>query len=179
MSDPPSYAQEQRQRPPPYRASHAFANSQEELAALKEFVESKKYINPSTDGTLPDIANGFGVRAMAWGGMSDCRQNEMKEMKETRRREKEEKREERLVRKMSRQEEKVQRRLTSEAEERQRAEREDREKRVKEMEGEEKIGRADYGGAMEKEEGFKGKMKNALRRFRGNEDKGCRATVII
>jgi hypothetical protein len=178
MSDPPSYSREQRRRPPPYRAFHAFANSQEELAALKEFAELKEYINPSTDGTLPDIANGFGVRAMAWGGVSDRRQNEMREMKETRRREKEEKSEERLVRKMSRQEEKLQRRLTREAEERKRAENEDRQKRVKEMASEEEIGRAGNHGAMGKEEGFKGKMKNALRRFCANEDKSREAGAM-
>jgi microsomal dipeptidase-like Zn-dependent dipeptidase len=113
MSDPPSYSKGNHQKPPPYRASHAFASSAEELAALKQFAESKKYINPATDGTLPDIANGFGVKAMAWGGMSDRREEEMREMRETRRREKDEKlvrkgslQDEKLVRKMSRQEEK-------------------------------------------------------------------------
>jgi hypothetical protein len=114
MSAPPSYSPKSHHpKPPPYKASHAFASSAEELAALKQFAESKKYINPATDGTLPDIANGFGVKAMAWGGMSDRREEEMKEMRETRRREKEEKlvrkgslQDEKLVRKMSRREEK-------------------------------------------------------------------------
>ena len=37
---------------PPYRASHAFVNNTEELAALDEFAESKQYISGGSQGTL-------------------------------------------------------------------------------------------------------------------------------
>ncbi|EXJ57021.1 hypothetical protein A1O7_07365 [Cladophialophora yegresii CBS 114405] len=56
-------------RLPPYRAKHSFANSAEELAALNEFAESKLYVNPGSDGTLPDLQNGgWGLKSLAWGG---------------------------------------------------------------------------------------------------------------
>jgi hypothetical protein len=58
-----------RDRLPPYRAKHAFANSAEELAALKEFAESKLYVNPGSDGTLPNLnGGGWGLKGLAWGG---------------------------------------------------------------------------------------------------------------
>jgi len=71
MASPPSYSHRvdpSKDRLPPYKASHAFANSQEELAALQEFAESKLYVVPGTDGTLPDIRNGMGLKSMTWGG---------------------------------------------------------------------------------------------------------------
>src|SRR5882757_3495418 len=58
LGSPPRYTQPidpRRDRLPPYKASHAFANSAEELAALKEFAESKMYVDPGTNGLLPDI----------------------------------------------------------------------------------------------------------------------------
>lgn len=71
MSSPPPYskgADSNRDRLPPYKASHAFVNSQEELAALREFAESKMYVEPGTNGTLPDIRGGMGMKSLAWGG---------------------------------------------------------------------------------------------------------------
>ncbi len=71
MSAPPSYSnaeESKREWLPPYKASHTFANSQEELAALKEFAESKLYVEQGTNGTLPDIRGGTGVKSLAWGG---------------------------------------------------------------------------------------------------------------
>jgi hypothetical protein len=47
----------------------AFASSEEELAALKEWVESKKYVTPGTDGTLPAMdRGGYGLLSLVWGG---------------------------------------------------------------------------------------------------------------
>lgn len=87
MSVPPSYTSEnRRQKPPPYRASHAFANSAEELVALQQFAESKRYINPGTDGTLPDIASG--VKWVAQGGMRDAGGEQRREEKEMRKKRK-------------------------------------------------------------------------------------------
>jgi hypothetical protein len=60
MALPPEYSPKRRNTDPtpPYRAAHVFANSTEELAALNEFAQSKLYIRPGEDGTLPDIAAG-------------------------------------------------------------------------------------------------------------------------
>ena len=71
MAAPPSYSypvNPKTDQLPPYKASHLFANSQEELAALMEFAESQQYIQPGSFGTLPDIRGGWGVRTLAWGG---------------------------------------------------------------------------------------------------------------
>jgi len=72
MASPPSYTNPvdpARDRLPPYRAKHTFANSQEELAALKEFAKSKLYVNPGSEGTLPDLrGGGWGIKGLAWGG---------------------------------------------------------------------------------------------------------------
>ena len=71
MDAPPSYTNQvdpSRDRLPPYRAKHAFANSAEELAALKEFAESKMYVQPGSGGTLPDLRGGGGIKTMVWGG---------------------------------------------------------------------------------------------------------------
>ncbi|KIY03563.1 uncharacterized protein Z520_00254 [Fonsecaea multimorphosa CBS 102226] len=72
MASPPSYtatADPRRDRLPPYKASHGFANSQEELAALKEFAESKMYVEPGSHGMLPDLRGGAGgLQSLAWGG---------------------------------------------------------------------------------------------------------------
>ncbi len=68
---PPPYsdsADGSRDRLPPYRASHSFASGQEELAALREFAESKLYVEPGTNGTLPDIRSGMGMRSLSVGG---------------------------------------------------------------------------------------------------------------
>ena len=47
----------------------AFASSEEELAALKEWVESKKYVTLGTDGTLPAMdKGGYGLLSLVWGG---------------------------------------------------------------------------------------------------------------
>ncbi|OAP63258.1 hypothetical protein AYL99_02485 [Fonsecaea erecta] len=71
-SSPPSYtakADPRRDRPPPYKASHGFANSQEELAALREFANSKLYVEPGSHGMLPDLRGGAGgLQSLAWGG---------------------------------------------------------------------------------------------------------------
>jgi hypothetical protein len=60
------------QPPPPYtKPDHnpAFASSQEELEALKEWAESKKYVTPGRDGTLPAIdRGGYGLLSLVWGG---------------------------------------------------------------------------------------------------------------
>ena len=82
MSSPPNYSESQRQQElvPPYRASHAFANSAEELAALHEFAQSKKYINPGKDGTLPDIA--AGVRWVAAAQPGDQAKEERRQLRE-------------------------------------------------------------------------------------------------
>ena len=60
MTSPPNYSppQSQHETLPPYCAAHAFADSTEELAALQDFAQSEKYINPGKDGSLPDIATG-------------------------------------------------------------------------------------------------------------------------
>ncbi|KAL6240791.1 hypothetical protein RBB50_012355 [Rhinocladiella similis] len=55
-------------RLPPYRASHGFANSQEELAALRDFAQSKLYVDPGTNGMLSDIRSGMGMRSLSVGG---------------------------------------------------------------------------------------------------------------
>jgi hypothetical protein len=71
MAAPPSYSnteESKREYLPPYKASHTFANSQEELAALKEFAQSKLYVEQGTNGTLPDLRSGSGVKSLAWGG---------------------------------------------------------------------------------------------------------------
>jgi hypothetical protein len=72
MSSPPSYTNPvdpEHDRLPAYRAKHSFANSAEELAALKDFAESKLYVNPGSDGTLPDLqTGGWGLKSLAWGG---------------------------------------------------------------------------------------------------------------
>lgn len=71
MAAPPSYSNRvdpSKDRLPPYKASHVFANSQEELAALKEFAQSKMYVDAGTNGLLPDIRGGIGLRSMTWGG---------------------------------------------------------------------------------------------------------------
>ncbi|KAJ9496935.1 hypothetical protein H2202_007712 [Exophiala xenobiotica] len=68
---PPPYSDSSdgaRDRLPPYRASHTFASGQEELAALREFAESKLYVEPGTNGTLPDIRSGMGMRSLSVGG---------------------------------------------------------------------------------------------------------------
>jgi len=68
---PPPYSDSSdgaRDRLPPYRASHSFASGQEELAALREFAESKLYVEPGTNGTLPDIMSGMGMRSLSVGG---------------------------------------------------------------------------------------------------------------
>lgn len=58
--------------PPPYaRPNHnlACANSEEELKALKEWAESKKYVTPGRDGTLPAMdRGGYGLLSLVWGG---------------------------------------------------------------------------------------------------------------
>lgn len=62
--------------PPPntpsiFRSNHnlAFASSEEELAALKEWAESKKYVAPGTAGTLPAMdRGGNGLLSLVWGG---------------------------------------------------------------------------------------------------------------
>jgi len=91
MTSPPAYSSFDTLKidpVPPYKASHRFANSEEELAALKEFALSKLYINPGTDGTLPDIAAGLN-----WSGTNDQKSiaRVTPEMKADRRRQKEEK----------------------------------------------------------------------------------------
>ncbi|KIW83860.1 hypothetical protein Z517_03106 [Fonsecaea pedrosoi CBS 271.37] len=72
MASPPSYsatADPGRERLPPYKASHGFANSREELAALKEFAESKLYVDAGSNGMLPDLRGGAGgLQSLAWGG---------------------------------------------------------------------------------------------------------------
>ncbi|KAJ9615823.1 hypothetical protein H2200_001900 [Cladophialophora chaetospira] len=72
MASPPAYTNPvdpKRDRLPPYRAKHTFANSQEELAALKEFAESKTQVQPGSGGTLPDLRGGsWGSKGLAWGG---------------------------------------------------------------------------------------------------------------
>ncbi len=68
---PPCYSDSidpRRDRLPPYKASHMFANSQEELAALKEFAETKLYVDPVSNGMLPDIRDYMGMGRLAWGG---------------------------------------------------------------------------------------------------------------
>lgn len=67
---PPGYTNAvdpRKDRLPPYKASHTFANSQEELAALREFAESKLRVDPGTNGMLPDIRGG-GLKSLACGG---------------------------------------------------------------------------------------------------------------
>jgi hypothetical protein len=58
--------------PPPYsRSNHnlGFASSEDELAALKEWAESKKYVAPGTAGTLPAMdRGGYGLLSLVWGG---------------------------------------------------------------------------------------------------------------
>jgi hypothetical protein len=58
--------------PPPYaKPDHnlAFASSEEELKALKEWAESKKYVTPGRDGTLPAMdRGGYGLLSLVWGG---------------------------------------------------------------------------------------------------------------
>jgi hypothetical protein len=47
--------------PPPYtRPNHdlVFVSSEEKLGALKEWAESKKYVTPGIDGTLPAMDRG-------------------------------------------------------------------------------------------------------------------------
>ena len=60
------------QPPPPYtQPNHnpAFASSQEELAALQQWAEAKKYVQPGTDGTLPAMdRGGYGLQSLVWGG---------------------------------------------------------------------------------------------------------------
>lgn len=60
------------QPPPPYtKPTHnpTFASSEEELEALKEWAESKKYVQPGRDGTLPAMdRGGYGLLSLAWGG---------------------------------------------------------------------------------------------------------------
>src|ERR1700761_2287500 len=71
MTTPPPYSNQvnpRKDRLPPYKASHIFANSQEELAALKEFAESKLYIQPGTNGTFSHLGGGWGVRDCAQEG---------------------------------------------------------------------------------------------------------------
>jgi hypothetical protein len=71
---PPSYTNPvdpAKDRLPPYRARHSFASPEEELAALKEFAESKLYVQPGSQGTLPSLRDtGVGLKGLAWGGMS-------------------------------------------------------------------------------------------------------------
>ncbi|KIW15267.1 hypothetical protein PV08_05312 [Exophiala spinifera] len=70
-ASPPPYADSydrREDRLPPYRASHGFANSQEELAALRDFAQSKLYVDPGTNGMLPDIRSGMGMRSLSVGG---------------------------------------------------------------------------------------------------------------
>jgi hypothetical protein len=55
--------------PPPYTRPNqnlVFASSEEKLGALKEWAESKKYVTPGTDGTLPAMDRG----AIACGALS-------------------------------------------------------------------------------------------------------------
>ena len=77
MASPPSYdksvnaKQADQARLPPYRASHTFANSQEELAALQDFANSKLYVRPGTHGTLQNLGplNGTGgLKSLVRGG---------------------------------------------------------------------------------------------------------------
>jgi hypothetical protein len=73
MTSPPSYDDAQpgsrpADRLPPYRASHTFASNEEELAALQEFAQSKLYVDQMSDGVLPSIYGGGGLKAMAFGG---------------------------------------------------------------------------------------------------------------
>ncbi|KIW97597.1 uncharacterized protein Z519_01181 [Cladophialophora bantiana CBS 173.52] len=78
MASPPSYtaADPRRDRLPPYKASHGFANSQEELAALREFAESKLYVEPGSNGMLPDLRGGAGgLQSLAWGGPTQSSRN--------------------------------------------------------------------------------------------------------
>ena len=60
------------QPPPPYTKPDynlAFANSQEERRALEEWAESKKYVTPGRDGTLPAMdGGGYGLLSLVWGG---------------------------------------------------------------------------------------------------------------
>ncbi len=83
MNPPPSYSPppSHQDTPPPYRAAHRFANSTEELAALIEFAQSKKYMNPGKDGSLPDIA--AGVRWVAAAQPGDQAKEERRQLRET------------------------------------------------------------------------------------------------
>ena len=68
---PPGYTNPvdpRRDRLPPYRAKHSFADSAEELAALKEFAEKKLYVHPGSAGTFDLRAGGWGLKSMAYGG---------------------------------------------------------------------------------------------------------------
>jgi hypothetical protein len=60
------------QPPPPYtKPDHnlAFASSEDELEALKQWAESKKYVTPGRDGTLPAMdRGGYGLLSLVWGG---------------------------------------------------------------------------------------------------------------
>jgi hypothetical protein len=57
--------------PPPYtKLDHkiAFASSEDELEALKESAESKKYVTLGRDGTLPAMnRGGYGLLSLVWG----------------------------------------------------------------------------------------------------------------
>ena len=55
--------QSHQEKLPHYRAAHGFANSTEELAALKGSAGWKRNINPGKDGSRPEIA--LGVRWVA------------------------------------------------------------------------------------------------------------------
>ena len=73
MDSPPSYSTSQgatgptsqahHDPVPPYKASHHFRNEAEERAALEQFAQSKLYVTPGADGTLPDVAQ------MRWSGL--------------------------------------------------------------------------------------------------------------
>jgi hypothetical protein len=60
------------QPPPPYNKPDynlAFTSSQEERRALEEWAESKKYVTPGKDGTLPAMdRGGSGLLSLVWGG---------------------------------------------------------------------------------------------------------------
>lgn len=99
MASPPSYSASQGARGPtyqahhdpvpPYKASHRFASEAEERAALEHFAQSKLYVSPGADGTLPNVAQ------LRWSGLGQTSEpgpiNTL-EMKADRRRQKEEKR---------------------------------------------------------------------------------------
>lgn len=74
MSSPPSYTKAvdpKSDRLPPYRARPSFANSEEELAELQKFAQSKLYVSPGSEGTLTGIGaagGAWGIKSLAWGG---------------------------------------------------------------------------------------------------------------